>query len=73
MSSGEGGVLYFLAPKCLRRGYKLREKEPIPSLREKVRVQRRLLEMLIFYGRMETDFSSSVVRLPLVEPLPALL
>jgi hypothetical protein len=22
-SSGEGGVLYFLAPKCLRRGYKL--------------------------------------------------
>jgi hypothetical protein len=22
-SSGKGGVLYFLAPKCLRRGYKL--------------------------------------------------
>jgi hypothetical protein len=22
-SSGEGGVLYFLAPKCLHRGYKL--------------------------------------------------
>jgi hypothetical protein len=43
-----GKVLYFLAPKCLRRGYKLREREPIPSLREKERVQRRLLEMLIF-------------------------
>jgi hypothetical protein len=30
-----GGVLYFLAPKCLRGGYKLREREPIPGLREK--------------------------------------
>jgi hypothetical protein len=26
-------VLYFLAPKCLRRGYKLRERELVPSLR----------------------------------------
>jgi hypothetical protein len=27
MSSGEGKVLYFLAPKCLRRGYKLAVRE----------------------------------------------
>jgi hypothetical protein len=26
----------FLAPKCLRRGYKLREREPVPSLKERV-------------------------------------
>jgi hypothetical protein len=38
------------------------------SQREKVRVQRRLLEMFIFYGGMVTGFLSSVVR-----PLPALL
>jgi hypothetical protein len=50
------GVLYFLAPKCLRRGYKLWEREPIPGLGEKVRVQRRLLEILIFYGGMMTWF-----------------
>jgi hypothetical protein len=32
-------VLYFLAPKCLRRGYKLRERELAPSLRrEKLRI-----------------------------------
>jgi hypothetical protein len=49
-----GEVLYFLTPKCLCRGYKLREREPIPSLKEIV--QRRLLEMLIFYGGMVTDF-----------------
>jgi hypothetical protein len=30
-----GGVLYFLAPKCLCRGYKLWEREQIPGLREK--------------------------------------
>jgi hypothetical protein len=35
-SSGEERVLYFLAPKCLRRGYKLREREPVPSLKERV-------------------------------------
>jgi hypothetical protein len=64
-----GGILYFLEPKCLRRGYKLRERETIPSLR----VQRRLLEMLIFHGGMETGFSSFVVCCPLVESLPALL
>jgi hypothetical protein len=45
-TSSGGRVLYFLAPKCLRRGYKLFERESIPSLkkREKNRV---LLEMLI--------------------------
>jgi hypothetical protein len=36
-SSGEERVLYFLTPKCLRRGYKLHEREPIPSLKERVR------------------------------------
>jgi hypothetical protein len=35
-SSGEKRVLYFFTPKCLRRGYKLREREPVPSLKEKV-------------------------------------
>jgi hypothetical protein len=30
-----GEVLYFLAPKCLRRGYKLWERELIPSLKER--------------------------------------
>jgi hypothetical protein len=35
------------------------------SQRDKVRVQRKLLEMLIFYGGMMTDFLLSVV-LPLV-------
>jgi hypothetical protein len=39
--------LFFLAPKCLRRGYKLRERELSSGLKEKVRVQGRLLEMLI--------------------------
>jgi ribosomal protein L24E len=34
-----GKVLYFLAPKCLRRGYKLREREPSLGIREKLRVQ----------------------------------
>jgi ribosomal protein L24E len=33
-----GGVLYFLAPKCLRRGYKLWERELSPGLKGKVRV-----------------------------------
>jgi hypothetical protein len=56
MSSGEEGVLYFLAPKCLRRGYKLLEREPSPGLKGKVRLQRRLLEMLVFFGGMETGF-----------------
>jgi hypothetical protein len=32
-----GRVLYFLAPKCLRRGYKLREREPVPGLKKKVK------------------------------------
>jgi hypothetical protein len=32
------------------------------SKREKVRVQRRLLEMLIFYGGMVTGFLLSVIR-----------
>jgi hypothetical protein len=38
-TSSEGGrrVLYFLAPKCLRRGYKLREREPVPSLKKRVK------------------------------------
>jgi hypothetical protein len=40
-------VLYFLAPKCLHRGYKLWEREPSLGLKGKVRVQRRLLEILI--------------------------
>jgi ribosomal protein L24E len=31
----QGAVLYFLAPKCLRRGYKLLEREPILGLRER--------------------------------------
>jgi hypothetical protein len=53
--AGGGEVLYFLAPKCLRRGYKLSEREPIPSLKE--RVERRLLKMLIFYGGVMTCFS----------------
>jgi hypothetical protein len=35
-SSGEERVLYFLALKYLRRGYKLREREPVPSLKERV-------------------------------------
>jgi hypothetical protein len=36
MSSGEGRVLYFLAPRCLRRGYKLvREGAEPKSQREK--------------------------------------
>jgi hypothetical protein len=35
-----------------------------PGLKGKVRLQRRLLKMLIFFGGMETDFSLSVVRLP---------
>jgi hypothetical protein len=30
-------VLYFLAPKCLRRGYKLRERELVPSLKKRVK------------------------------------
>jgi hypothetical protein len=30
-----GGVLYFLAPRCLLRGYKLRERELSPSLKGK--------------------------------------
>jgi ribosomal protein L24E len=35
-----GGVLYFLAPRCLRRGYKLvREGTKPKSQREKKRVQ----------------------------------
>jgi hypothetical protein len=46
-AGGGGRVLYFLAPKCLRRGYKLWEREPSLGLKGKVRVQRRLLEMLI--------------------------
>jgi hypothetical protein len=29
-------VLYFLVLKCLRRGYKLREREPVPSFKERV-------------------------------------
>jgi hypothetical protein len=33
-SNREERVLYFLAPKCLRRGYKLREREPVLSLKE---------------------------------------
>jgi hypothetical protein len=80
MSSEEEGVLYFLAPKCLRMGYKLRERELSLGLKVKVRVQRRLLEMLIFFGGMETGFSSCLVCCspfvcpwPLVEPLSALL
>jgi hypothetical protein len=36
MSSREERVLYFLTPKCLRRGYKLREREPVPGLKERV-------------------------------------
>jgi hypothetical protein len=47
-----GRVLYFLAPKCLRRGYKLREREPVPSLKE----------MLISeVGKMSISFFSSVI------------
>jgi hypothetical protein len=54
----EGGeVLYFLAPKCLLMGYKMREREPIPGLREREGVQRRLLEMLIFYDGVMTCFT----------------
>jgi hypothetical protein len=69
-----GGVLYFLAPKCLRRGYKLCERESSLGLKGKMKVQRRLLEMLIFFGGMETGFSLSVFPCPfVVEPLPALL
>jgi ribosomal protein L24E len=53
----EGGVLYFLAPKCLRRGLQaVREGADPRSQREKVRVQRRLFEMLIFYGGVVTSF-----------------
>jgi hypothetical protein len=29
-------VLYFLAPRCFRRGYKLGEREPVLSLKERV-------------------------------------
>jgi hypothetical protein len=32
-SSGERRVLYFFAPKCLCRGYKPGEREPVPSLK----------------------------------------
>jgi hypothetical protein len=40
-----GRVLYFLAPRCLRRGYKLRERELVPSLRKGKNEE--LLEVLI--------------------------
>jgi hypothetical protein len=36
-SSGGERVLYFLAPKCLRRGYKLCEREPVLSLKRRVK------------------------------------
>jgi hypothetical protein len=36
-SSGERRVLYFLALKCFRRGYKLCEREPVPSLKRKIK------------------------------------
>jgi hypothetical protein len=39
----------------------MRERADPISQREKVRVQRRLLEMLIFYGGMVTGFLLSVV------------
>jgi hypothetical protein len=39
-SSGGRESLYFLAPKYLRRGYKLRERELSPGLKENERVQR---------------------------------
>jgi hypothetical protein len=43
-------VLYFLAPKWLRRGYKLRERESVPSLKK--RENGVLLEMLILKAEM---------------------
>jgi ribosomal protein L24E len=53
-----GRVLYFLAPKCLRRGYKPREREPVPSLKGRVQ----WLEMLISkVGKMSISFFSSIV------------
>jgi hypothetical protein len=45
----------------------VREGADPKSQREKVRVQRRLLEMLIFYGGRVTGFASSVVPAPFVE------
>jgi hypothetical protein len=35
-SSGKRWVVYFLAPKCLYRGYKSWERDPVPSLKERV-------------------------------------
>jgi hypothetical protein len=49
MSSGEERVLYFLTPKCLRRVYKLREREPVPSLKREYNGA--LLGMLILVVR----------------------
>jgi hypothetical protein len=42
----QGGVLYFLAPKCLHRDYKLRERKAVPSLKKRKK-KSILLEMLI--------------------------
>jgi hypothetical protein len=54
--------LYFLAPKCLCRGYKLREREPVPSLKkEKDGV---LLEMLISEGENSLFLSSCYLSHP---------
>jgi hypothetical protein len=39
--------LYFLAPKCLRRGYKLARESAEPKSPKNERVQGWLLEMLI--------------------------
>jgi hypothetical protein len=61
-------VLYFLAPKCLRRGYKLREREPVPSLKK--RENRVLLETLIL--KAENIFFLFFIS-TLEDPLPSLL
>jgi hypothetical protein len=37
--TSSGGVFYFLAPKCLCRGYKLWEREPVPSLQKRVKME----------------------------------
>jgi hypothetical protein len=70
-------VLYFLAPKCLRGGYKLRERELSPGLKEKVRVQGRLLEMLIcglcVFAYLRLASGLCLASCPLVDPRPALL
>jgi hypothetical protein len=63
--AGRGEYCISLHLSACIRVQVVRERTDPRSQREKVRVQRRLLEMLIFYGGMVTGFSSFVVRRPL--------